>query len=83
MHAHLWNNWYFGLGWGWFLWLGIVLLLFFSMVNWRYAFAVLRKHRLDAGVQKDAPHRLNARYAGGEITREEFNHVKSDISKTA
>ena len=32
MQTDFWNNWYFG--WGWFLWFGIIFLLFSSMGNW-------------------------------------------------
>lgn len=81
MHPYFWNNLYFG--WGWLLWLGIVFPFFLSMVNWRYVHAIYRKNQLGARVKKDALHILNERYAGGEITHEEFNRVRSDILKTA
>ena len=38
-HAY-WNDWYFG--WGWFLWLGFILLLFSGIGNWGYTY---RAHR--------------------------------------
>ena len=39
MHAY-WNDWYFG--WGWFLWLDFVILMFSSIGNWGYTY---RAHR--------------------------------------
>jgi putative membrane protein len=79
MQHYFWNDWYFG--WGWFLWFGIIFLLFSSMGNWRYTYAAHRKYGLPQ--QKEALDILNERYASGEITREQFAQMKSDISKAA
>ena len=81
MQHYFWNTWSFG--WGWFLWFGIIFLLFSSMGNWRYTYAAHRKYGLAAPAQKGALDILNERYARGEITRDEFAQMKSDISKTA
>ena len=81
MHPYFWNNWYFG--WGWFLWFGIIFLLFSSMGNWRYTYAAHRKYGLGVAPRKEALDILNERYASGEITREQFVQMKSDMLKTA
>ena len=51
MSAYYWNDWYSG--WGWFLWFGVVFLLFSSIGNWGYTY---RAHRRlgDGPYQKEA-----------------------------
>ena len=53
------------------------------MGSWRYTYAAHRKYGLGVAPQKEALDILNERYAGGEITREQFVQMKSDIAKTA
>ena len=72
-----WNDWYFG--WGWFLWFGILFLLFSSLGNWGYSYRVHRRYGQLAS--KDALDILNERYARGEITHEELGLMKSNISR--
>jgi putative membrane protein len=72
-----WNDWYFG--WGWFLWFGIFLLMFSSLGNWGYTYRAHRKYGELGG--KEAVDILNERYARGEITREEFAAMKTEITK--
>jgi putative membrane protein len=79
MHPYFWNDWYFG--WGWFLWFGIIVLLFSSMGNWRYTYAAHQKYGLPG--EKGALDFLNERYVRGEITRDEFHQMKIDIAGTA
>lgn len=75
MNAY-WSDWY--TGWGWFLWFGIMVLLFSSIGNWGYTYRV---HRTYGSLpRKDAIDILNERYALGEITREEYDHMKSSIN---
>jgi putative membrane protein len=76
MQHYFWNDWY--LGWGWFLWLGIMLLLFSSMGNWSYTYAAHRKYRQPE--LKDALDILSERYARGQITREQFHQMKADLA---
>ena len=72
------SDWYFA--WGWILWLGFFFLMFSSFGNWGYTYRVHRKY--DGRPQKEAFDILNERYARGEITREQYSVLKSDISST-
>jgi putative membrane protein len=76
MHQAFWNDWYSG--WGWFLWLGFIFLLFSGIGNWGYTY---RAHRRLGGTPSgDAFDILDARYAKGEIDRDEYTRMKSEIS---
>jgi putative membrane protein len=75
-HAY-WNDWYFS--WGWFLWLGFVFLLFSSVGNWGYTYRAHQK--FDKPPRKEAFDILDTRYAKGEINREVYNQMKSEIAK--
>ncbi len=72
-----WNDWYFG--WGWFLWFGILFLLFSSIGNWSYTYRAHRKYGQGPG--KDAFDILNERYARSEISQEQLSLMKVQISK--
>lgn len=76
MYHPFWNDWYFGFGW--FLWLGFLLLIFLSIGNWGYTYRAHRKY--DDQPRKEALDILNERYARGEITREQYSLMKADIS---
>jgi putative membrane protein len=69
--------WYFG--WGWLLWLGLIFVLFSSFGNWGYTYRAHRKFD-EINPKKEAIDILNERYAKGEISREEFHRMKSEIS---
>ncbi|NDU92064.1 MAG: SHOCT domain-containing protein [Ferrovum sp.] len=75
-HAY-WNDWYFS--WGWFLWFGIVFLLFSSIGNWGYSYRAHQKYGNQT--RKEAVDILNERYARGEVSREEYGQMKADISR--
>ncbi len=76
---HVANDWY--LGWGWFLWLGFIFLMFSSVGNWGYTYRAHRKYDGQAG--SNAIDILNERYAHGDVTRDQYLLLKSDISKAA
>jgi putative membrane protein len=76
VHSNL-NDWYFG--WGWLLWFGFIFLMFSSFGNWGYTYSAHRKYGANRG--KEAIDILNERYARGEVTRDQFVQLKSDISK--
>ena len=77
--THDFANWYFG--WGWFLWVAFIFLMFSSVGNWGYTYRTHRKY--DGQVGSNALDILNERYARGDVTREQFLLLKSDISKAA
>ena len=68
-----WNDWY--LGWGWFLWFGVIFLALSSLGNWGYTYRIHR--RFDPN--KDALDYLNERFARGEITRDDYLETRTHI----
>ncbi len=70
-----WNDWYSG--WGWFLWFGVMVLLFSSVGNWGYTYRV---HQYGRSPGKGALDILSERYARGEITHEEYAQMRTAIS---
>ncbi len=77
MGHYYWNDWY--VAWGWFLWLGVIFLLFSTFGNWGYTYRAHQKYGLLP--QKGALDILNERYARGEINREELGQMKVEIAK--
>jgi putative membrane protein len=75
MTGTYWNDWYSG--WGWFLWFGIMILMFSSVGNWGYTYRVRRNYGRPLG--KDAQDILSERYARGEITHEDYGRMKAAI----
>ncbi|MEP7245336.1 MAG: SHOCT domain-containing protein [Gammaproteobacteria bacterium] len=79
MYAH-WTNWYSGWGWGWFLWFGVMIVLFSRVGNWGYIYRIPRTYGRQP--RKEALDILSERYARGEITQAEFGQMKTEIAAT-
>lgn len=77
MMNHMYDGSFF-LGWGWFLWLGFIFLVFSSIGNWGYSYRAHRKY--DDTSRRDAATILNERYASGEIDRVQYLQLKTDIT---
>jgi putative membrane protein len=76
MTHYYWNDWYSG--WGWFLWFGVFFLIFSSFGNWGYTYRAHRRFE-DGYPSKEAIDILNARYARGEVTHDEYLKMKAHI----
>ena len=74
---HLYSNGLY-FGWGWALWVGFIILMFSSFGNWGYTYRAHRKY--DGAPRPAAVDILNERYARGEITRDQYNLLKADIT---
>lgn len=66
-------------GWTWFLWFGFLIILFSSFGNWGYTY---RLHRRFPAAPKAAIDILDERYVRGEIARDEYALMKSEIAGT-
>lgn len=68
-------------GWEWFVWCGVLFLMFSSLGNWGYTYRAHRKYS-DLVFPKGAIDILNERYARGEIARDEYLRMKRDVGGT-
>ena len=65
--------------WSWFLWIGFMIILFSGFGNWGYTY---RLHRRYGAGPSGALDILDERYARGEIARDEYARMKSEIART-
>jgi len=77
MEHYYWTDWYSG--WGWFLWFGLIFVMFSSFGNWGYTYKAHR--RFEGFPLRNAFDILNERYASGEIKQDEYVKMKSQISE--
>lgn len=84
--ANGWDDDHMGWGRGWWIWGPIMMVLFWgaiiALVVWAIRAATDRGDR-DASRSREREHPLDiarARYARGEITREEFEQLRRDLS---
>jgi len=71
--------WWDHMGWGW-MWFGgilsfILLIVFVLIVIW-----AIKRFGEHPGDNTDAIGILRERYARGEVTKEEFDRIKKDLS---
>lgn len=70
------NGWNWGMGFGWIFGIGILVFIIWFVVY--LANQNNRKH--SQSEEKSALNILNQRYAKGEISKEEYEEIKRDIS---
>ncbi len=77
-------GWYSG-GWWWWLMMASMILFWVAIVGgviWFIVYLVRRPTGTGTGSAETALDILNKRYARGEITSEEYERLKRDISGT-
>lgn len=77
-----WPDGYGGMGQGWILMLifwGAVIVGAVALIRW----VVMRSSGSQEGPHRPALEILQERYARGEITREQFEQMRKDISQQA
>lgn len=76
------GNWgYGGMGWGGFGLGGELMMLFWVLVPIALIWLGVRAFTGDAGNRADARDFAAERYARGEISREEYQRLRSDLTR--
>jgi len=75
-----WGNYGWGMGFGWFFMILFWVLIIFGVV---YLVRLLTRDKEEKQQHASPLDILKKRYARGEITKEEFEKVKSDLKKDA
>jgi putative membrane protein len=77
--------WHDGMGWGWMLFAGLLTLVFWgaiiALVVWGIKKVTEREDSRPKSAEKREPLDIaKERYAKGEVSREEFEQIKKDLS---
>jgi putative membrane protein len=65
-----------GMGYGWIFWIVIIALIVFLIIK----FTNQNKSNRDIGTSESSLDLLKKRYAKGEISKEEFERIKKDLT---
>jgi putative membrane protein len=73
--------WYWhGMGGGWMIFGGFIMLLFWAGVIWAIVWGIRRsRHHIYHGENLTPLDIAKTRYAKGEITKEQFEQLKKDL----
>lgn len=75
--------WYNNFGWGWMMLGGIWMIIFWGVIIFLIVWGIKRLtgHRDSGGVERRSPLDIaKERYARGEISKEQFEQIKKDLS---
>jgi putative membrane protein len=75
-----WSNYGWGMGFGWFFMIFFWILIIFGIV---YLVKLLTTDKKGNILQDSPLDILKKRYAKGEITKEEYEKIKSDLEKNS
>jgi putative membrane protein len=76
MGHYFWDDLY--TNWGWFLWVAVIVFVIFNVGNWGYTYNAHRKY--EDFSRKGFTNILDERYARGELEREDYMRLKSEIT---
>jgi putative membrane protein len=79
----MWWNWFGGMGW-WMMFGGLLMLVFWggiiALIVWGVKKLAERSSGPETGQKHDPLDIAKERYARGDISREEFEQIKKDLS---